>query len=408
MVLSCGVVGVFGGAGCGGGLGVYPGEGVLVWLGAWLLGGLWGVVCEVGEAVVDFFWVCLEGGGDGFCGAVAVFGEGVTHAGEDLEEVAGGFFACFDAGLVVGVDVDEAGVEGDGAFVEGDEEADVEGGGFFDAEGDGLAVVFVEGFAGAAEEALEVVAGGGVWVDFDLCGIGGFADFDEGGEEVVDAVAELLDVGVLVGGAFVAVDGDALVDGVAVEVVLFADGLHDELLEVFAEEHEAVFVGEDDHVFGAFAVACVVPHEGEEHGGVLVGGEGAGFFVHGGGSGEEVVDVDALEGHGDEADGAHDGGASAYPVGHGEDFEPVIFCGVGFEFAVDAVVFGAGDGDGVFGEVEVCLLVGVACFEHAVACFWGAAGFGDDDGEGVGECGADVGEGALDAVWVGVVEEVGL
>ena len=40
--------------------------------------------------------------------------------------------------------------------------------------------------------------------------VAAFAHFDEGGEEVVHAVAELLDVGVLVGGALVAVDGDAL------------------------------------------------------------------------------------------------------------------------------------------------------------------------------------------------------
>ncbi len=61
-------------------------------------------------------------------------------------------------------------------------------------------------------------------------------DFDEGGEEVVDAFAELLDVGVLVGGAFVAVDGDALVDDFAFEVFFFAEGFHDELLEVSGEE----------------------------------------------------------------------------------------------------------------------------------------------------------------------------
>lgn len=53
-------------------------------------------------------------------------------------------------------------------------------------------------------------------VEFGGGAVAVFEDFDEGCEEVVDAFAELLDVGVLVGGAFVAVDGDALVDGVAV------------------------------------------------------------------------------------------------------------------------------------------------------------------------------------------------
>lgn len=212
----------------------------------------------------------------------------------------------------------------------------------------------------------------------------------------------------LVGGTLVAVDGDALVDDVAVEVVLLADGFHDELLEVFAEQHEAVLVGEDDHVLGTFAVAGLIPHEGEQHGGVLRGGKGAGFLIHGCGAGEDEVDVDALERHGHEADGAHDGGAAADPVGHGEDFEPVVFGGVGFEFAADASRGGAGDGDGVFREVESGAFIGSAGFEHAVAGFGGAAGFGNDDGERGGKVRSDVGDGALDAVGIGVVKEVGL
>ena len=70
----------------------------------------------------------------------------------------------------------------------------------------------VERLAGAAEEALQVVRGGGAGIDLDAVAVAALADLDEGGEEVVHAVAELLDVGVLVGGALVAVDGDALVD----------------------------------------------------------------------------------------------------------------------------------------------------------------------------------------------------
>ena len=51
------------------------------------------------------------------------------EVGEDFlldgDDCGGGFFAGFDAGLVVGVDVDEGGVEADGAFEEGDENADL-------------------------------------------------------------------------------------------------------------------------------------------------------------------------------------------------------------------------------------------------------------------------------------------
>ena len=125
---------------------------------------------------------------------------------------------------------------------------------------------------------MEVVAGGDAGFDrrvaAAICGGAGdvgavFEHFDEGDEEVVDALAELLHVGVLVGGALVAVDGDALVDDVAVEVLLLAERLHDELLEVAGEEQEAVFVGEDDHVFLPLAVAGVVPHQRQQRGGVL-------------------------------------------------------------------------------------------------------------------------------------------
>ncbi len=60
------------------------------------------------------------------CSAVPEFP--ALEVGEDFElegdDGGGGFFAGFDAGLVVGVDVDEVGVEADGAFEEGDEDAD--------------------------------------------------------------------------------------------------------------------------------------------------------------------------------------------------------------------------------------------------------------------------------------------
>lgn len=96
-----------------------------------------------------------------------VGGEVVEDLKLEFEDVAGGFFASFHAGLVVGVDVDEGGVESDGAFVEGDELADGVGGDFLDGDGDGGAAGFVEGLAGAEEEALEVVAWGGLGFDFE-------------------------------------------------------------------------------------------------------------------------------------------------------------------------------------------------------------------------------------------------
>jgi hypothetical protein len=99
------------------------------------------------------------------------------------------------------------------------------------------------------QEALQVVAAGDARLDLEGgVGVAVLEDLDEGDEEVVHAVAELLHVGVLVGRALVAVDRDALVHDVALEVVLLAERLHDELLEVAREELEAVLVGQHDHV----------------------------------------------------------------------------------------------------------------------------------------------------------------
>ena len=86
---------------------------------------------------------------------------------EGVEEGSSGLLAGFHAGLVVGVDVDQRGVERDGALEEGDEQAELEGRDFGDGDRERLAAGFVERLAGAAEEALEEIAGGDAGFDFD-------------------------------------------------------------------------------------------------------------------------------------------------------------------------------------------------------------------------------------------------
>ena len=194
---------------------------------------------------------------------------------------------------MVCVDVDERGVVADGAFEKCDEGAD---GASVDAS-DGNRHRFAGGFgeclSGAEEEAVEVVAGCDAVVDFDgWCAV--FEDVDECHKKVIDAVAQLLDVGVLVGGAFVAVDGEALVDAISVEVEGFSERFHDELLEVSREEEEFVFVGEHDEVAAAFAVGGVEPHGGHEHGGIFGDVACVGVGVAEGSAVAECVDVDAL------------------------------------------------------------------------------------------------------------------
>ena len=61
----------------------------------------------------------------------------------------------------------------------------------------------------------------------------------------------------LIGRALVAVNRDALVDDISVQVEFLAERFHDQLLEVAAEEEQPILVGEDDHVLFAAAVAGV-------------------------------------------------------------------------------------------------------------------------------------------------------
>jgi len=265
-----------------------------------------------------------------------------------------------------------------------------------------VAVLLGERVARAEEEALEIVAGGdAAGLDLHARAIAVAEHFDEGDEEVVHALTELLHVGVLVGRALVAVNGNALVDGAALEIELLAERLHDELLEVAREEEQAVLVGKHHHVLGAAAVGRPVPHGGEDGGGVVLEGRHAGDLVHRGGAGEHRVDVEALERGREQAHGAEFGGAAAHPVPHREAGDPAFLGG-------DLVELGAhaSHGDKVLGVVETGGLEGGGGFEHAIARLDGATGLGDDDGERVGQLAGERGERVVDAVRVGVIEEV--
>ena len=65
----------------------------------------------------------------------------------------------------------------------------------------------------------------------------------------------------------------------------------------------------------------------------------------------------------------------------------------------------AGHGDGMFRKIQTGFFKARPRFEHPVARFLRAAGFGDDDDEGVREPGADLFEDAIEAVRIGVIEK---
>ncbi len=77
---------------------------ILRWAGA--EGGLeFAIGAEMIQAVVDVLGIGLDRCGD-FAGGFGRCGDVSAHGIEGIEESGCSFFPCFDAGLVVGVDVD--------------------------------------------------------------------------------------------------------------------------------------------------------------------------------------------------------------------------------------------------------------------------------------------------------------
>ena len=303
---------------------------------------------------------------------------------------------------MVGVDVDQRGIKRDRAFEEGDDDPELEGIHFRDGNRQRLAAGLVQRLSRAAQEALEVIGGGGAGLDFHALAIASLADLDEDREEIVHAVAELLDIGMLVGGTLVAINRDALVDGVAIEIERLAERLHEELLEILREQHERVLVGQHDHVLFATTVSDVIPSKREVHGGVRLEISLAGFRIHRGGTGEEGVDVDPLECSRHEADGRHDRSSSADPVLHRELRDEALGGGVGIELRTFA-----GDGDRVLAEIESGSFIGSLGLQHPVACLRRATGFGNDHHQGLGETLLlQLRENAVHPGRIGVVEEM--
>ena len=65
----------------------------------------------------------------------------------------------------------------------------------------------------------------------------------------------------------------------------------------------------------------------------------------------------------------------------------------------------AGNGDGVAAKIQTGFVIRRLRFEHAVARLFGAARLGNDNGQRVLQTVADLGERALHAVGIGIVEE---
>ncbi len=251
---------------------------------------------------------------------------------------------------MIGVDADEESVKTDRTLVEGDQRSDGFGGHIRNGQRHGLTILLVEGFAGSEEKSLEVVARGGAGFHLHGRGVPVFQNLDEGCEKIKNPFAQLLDIGVLVRGPLVAVHGDALIYRFSRQIEFLAEGFHHQLLEISTEEEEAVLVGQDDHVLGSLAAGGVVPHRGKEGCRIVGGFAGAGDAIHFGGAFQHFLNVDSLQGGGEEADGGELAGATTHPVPHWELRKPFFTRGGLRQFAAFP-----GDGHGVFAPSQPCL-----------------------------------------------------
>ena len=175
----------------------------------------------MGEAVIDVFGIGIDFNRHRV-GGFRVGGEVAADLVERFDECAGGLLARFDPRLVIRIHVHQRGVETHRPLEQCDQQPKLERRHLGDGNGERLAPGLVQCPARAAEKALQVIRGGGAGLDLDAVTVAALPHFDERDKEIVHAIAELLDVGVLVGRALVSINGDALVDDLAVEVVLLA------------------------------------------------------------------------------------------------------------------------------------------------------------------------------------------
>ena len=164
----------------------------------------------------------------------------------------------------------------------------------------------------------------------------------------------------LVGGAFVAVNSDALMHHVTVAIQALAQGFHHQLLEVTAEHLQTIAVGQNNHVALTATTTGHEPGSGHQGGWIAAQIRGAGGGIHLRGAGEEIADVTANQGTGQQTNGTGDAGAPPHPIEHVEALEPTFLLGLLIQLAVEHR-----HGNGLAGPLAPSGLEAVASLLHA-------------------------------------------
>src|ERR1041385_1229224 len=113
-------------------------------------------------------------------------------------------------GLMISVNVDQGRVKSHRPFIKRDQNTHRKGRYFIDGNGDRFPVVFEQGLACSEIKAIQVIARSDAGFDFNRCVFTILQHLDKSDEEIVDSISKLLNISMLVGGAFISVDRDSL------------------------------------------------------------------------------------------------------------------------------------------------------------------------------------------------------
>ena len=264
-----------------------------------------------------------------------------------------------------------------------------------------LPALRAQSLARAEHERAQIVAACyAAGLDFNRVALARFQHFNKRHKKVVYAVAQLLDVGVLVGRALVAVHAYALLDAVAAQVELLAKRLHYELLQIARKQQKPVFVRQNHHVFFARAASAIKPHQGKQHRGVFAEIFYRSRLVHKARAKQERVGVYPLQGGGQKPYCGELARPAADPVPHREKFDKIFFFGVIEKLAANPRRYNR-----MAGEVQACVLPLLLGLEHRVAWLGSAARLRRNYRQCLAQFPAQLFKDEVEAVGVGVVEE---